>query len=54
MKRSTKRTVGWGTGVAIGVVFLILTFVLVVALSSGPIDAAPEGGIEMVEHQAEE
>ena len=35
MKRATKRVVGWGAGVGIGVVFVVLTFVLITAVNSG-------------------
>ena len=42
MKRGTKRAVGWGAGVSIGIVFVLLTFILVVGLS-GAQKAAPEG-----------
>lgn len=35
MKRSTKRTVGWGSGVGIGVTFVVLTFILIVSMNSG-------------------
>jgi hypothetical protein len=36
MKRSTKRTVGWGSGVSIGVTLVVLTFILIVSINSGP------------------
>ena len=35
MKRSTKRTVGWGSGAGIGVTFVVLTFVVIVAVQNG-------------------
>ena len=38
MRRSTKRVVGWGSGVAIGVVLILLASVLVIALNSAPVE----------------
>lgn len=35
MKRSTKRTVGWGSGVGVGVTFVVLTFVLIFSVQNG-------------------
>lgn len=34
MKRSTKRTVGWGSGASIGVTFVVMTFVLIVSINT--------------------
>ena len=35
MKKSTKRTVGWGSGAGIGVTFVVLTFVLLISVQNG-------------------
>lgn len=35
MKKSTKRTVGWGSGAGIGVTFVVLTFVLIISVQNG-------------------
>ena len=45
MKRGTKRAVGWGAGVAIGVVFVVLTFVLIAGITSSNNEAAPQGDV---------
>lgn len=46
MKRSTKRIVGWGTGVTLGVVFVLLTFVLIVAMNGG--EGVSTGGTDQM------
>ncbi len=53
MKRSTKRVVGWGTGVTVGLVLVLLTFILIMAISGGT-NAGVEGGkpFNLVETQA--
>ena len=38
MKRSTKRVVGWGTGVSVGIVLILLTVVLILVVNSTPIE----------------
>ncbi len=49
MKRSTKRVVGWGAGVAVGVVLVLLTFILVAGISGGNTDGGAKGhSMEMV------
>lgn len=50
MKRSTKRVVGWGTGVSVGIVLVLLTVVIILAVNSTPIERVDDQHMAHVDH----
>ena len=50
MKRSTKRVVGWGIGVSVGIVLVLLTVVIILAVNSTPIERVDDQHMAHVDH----
>ena len=50
MKRSTKRVVGCGTGVSVGIVLVLLTVVMVLAVNSTPIEHVDDQHMAHINH----
>jgi len=50
MKKSTKRVVGWGTGVSVGIVLVLLSVVIILAVNSTPVERVDDQHMAHVDH----